>query len=352
MRISASAAEGVLESLRLGIPPRNFGKIFTVGRDAEMLEAERVLSSNNAHSHLIQGNYGEGKSHLLEAIKESALLKGYLVSTVSIDSRGGIRFNRMDQIVAAIARNLTYQGSPSIGIDSIFNKFVSSNDKSTISQLGSHSLRTGVTNWARSSEDSPLRSLVRSIFYDTKRTGYVNWQEHNYRESWRMLNDLDNMANLSGLAGVVVFFDEFEDVIQNLNNRTWQEKAFENFFRFTNPNQFVGKVFFGVTPEFTNKAIYLMRSKYFGNILEAQGQLNNIPKFGLKNITLIDFQLLADRVCEFHAIAYEWDAVGSARKNGLDKQIQLAFNARGMNSTRLIVQHLVEWLDDLNEKMN
>lgn len=351
MKISASEAEGVLESLRLGIPPRSFGKLFTVGRDTEMLEVERILSSTGSHSHLIQGNYGEGKSHLLEAIKENALLKGYLVSSVSIDAKGGIRFNRMDQIVAAIARNLTYQGSATVGIDSVFNKFVSNNQRAAALKLDSYSLRTGVTNWARTSEASPLRSLVRSIFYDTKRTGYVNWQENNYRESWRMLHDLQNLAILSGLAGIAIFFDEFEDVIQNLNNRTWQEKAFENFFRITDPNQYPGKVFFGVTPEFTSKAIYLMRTKYFGNIPEARNQLNAIPKFGLKNITQKDFHLLAERVCEFHSFAYGWNAVGAAREHGLDKEIQLAFNARGTNSTRLIVQHLVEWLDDLYEKI-
>jgi len=350
MKISASAAEGVMESLRLGIPPRNFGKLFTVGRDSEMLEVEKILNSTESHSHLIQGNYGEGKSHLLEAIKESALLKNYLVSSVTIDSRGGVRFNRMDQIVSAVVRNLTFSGSPSFGVDSIFERFVKSNMKPAVNKLNSSSLRMGISNWADSSEGSPRRTYIRSIFYDTKSPGYINWQENNYFESWQLFNDLQNLSLLSGLSGIALFFDEFEDVIQNLNNRIWQQKAFENFFRMTNPKYFNGKIFFGVTPEFSDKSLFLMRNKYFGNVNEAKGQLENLPKFGLKNITLLDFQLLADRVCEFHSIAYQWNAVGIARNSGLDRQIQLAFHARGINSTRLIVQHFVEWLDRLLEE--
>lgn len=346
---STEEAEGVLESLRLGIPPRSFGRHFTVGRDLELDVVEKILDSESAHAHLIQGNYGEGKSHLLETIKEIALLRGYAVASVTIDARNGIRFNRMDQIITAIARNITYLGAGDNGIGCMFEKFISSNDKAAANRLKSYALRMGVSNWARTSAESPLRNIVRDAFYNSKRTGYINWQDHNYSESWRVLSDLNNLALLSGLRGIAIFFDEFEDVIQNLNNRTWQEKAFENFFSFTNPDKHVGKVFFGVTPEFTTKTLYLMRSKYFGNLNETKGQLENIPKFRLKGLTLQDFQTLGDRVCEFHSMAYAWDAIRFARENGLDKQVELAFSARGLNSTRLIIQQMVEWLDAMYE---
>lgn len=346
---SSIEAEGVLESLRLGIPPRSFGRIFTVGRDLELEQVDKILGSESAHAHLIQGNYGEGKSHLLETIKDSAIIEGYAVASVTIDAHNGIRFNRMDQVVTAISRNITFLGAPNNGIGNLFEKFISTHEKNEIWQLTSTSLRMGVNNWARTSPESPLRSIIRDSFYNSRRNGYVNWQEHNYRESWKMLRDLNNLASMSGLRGLAIFFDEFEDVIQNLNNRTWQEKAFENFFGFTDPEVFPGKVFFGVTPEFSTKTLHLMRSKYFGDANEAKKRLENFPKFGLKNLTLKDFQALSDRVCEFHSCAYQWDAIRIARENGLDEQTLFAFKARGINSTRLIVQSMVEWLDSIYE---
>ncbi len=344
------SAEGVLESLRLGLPPSNFGRMFTVGRDVELSEIDRVFGNNDAHARLIQGNYGEGKSHMLEIIGEIAKQKDYLVADVTLDSRNGIRFNRMDQIATSVCRNITFAGAAEPGIGSVFQRFIESNEKSSIYQLTSSSLRLGVSNWANSAPLSPKRNIIRDAFYVPRASGWINWSEKNYSQSWNMLNDLENVAVLSGFKGFVLLFDEFEDVITNLNNRTWQERAFENFFRFTNPEQFVGKVFFGVTPEFSRKTIQLMSSKYFGNINEAKGQLDNIPKFRLKPLTLSDYQILADRVCEFHALAYEWDAIRLAREGGLDKQAELAFHARGMTSTRLIVQSMVDWLDALYEE--
>jgi hypothetical protein len=205
-------AEGVLESLRLGIPPAKHGRRFTVGRDPELLEIDKIFGSNNAHGHLIQGNYGEGKSHMLELIREIAIQRDYLVASVTLDSRNGIRFNRMDQIATAVCRNLTYKGSYETGIGGIFQKFIESNEKNAVYSLTSSSLRMGVSNWAKSTPDSALRSVVRDAFYVPRGSGWINWTENKYSQSWAMLNDLDSLAVLSGLNGIVILFDEFEDV--------------------------------------------------------------------------------------------------------------------------------------------
>jgi hypothetical protein len=343
-------AEGVLESLRLGIPPAQHGRKFTVGRDPELIQLDKILGSNNPHAHLIQGNYGEGKSHMLELIREMSISRDYLVASVTLDSRNGIRFNRMDQIATSICRNLTFKGAYESGIGGIFQKFIESNEKNAVHELTSSSLRMGVSNWSKSTPDSPLRNIVRDAFYVPRASGWINWTENKYSQSWRMLNDLDTLAVMSDLNGIVILFDEFEDVITNLNNRSWQESAYHNFFTFIDPNKFQGKVFFGVTPEFSKKTVSLMATKDFGILSEVRGQLENVPKFRLKSLSLLDFQELADRVCEFHSIAYEWDAIRTARENGLDKQAELAFHSLGQNSTRLIVQQMIDWLDEMFER--
>src|SRR5205814_2101071 len=74
-----------------------------------------------------------------------------------------------------------------------------------------------------------------------------------HRHAWDALADLDLIAKASGLRGMVLLFDEFEDVIQNLNRRDFQESAFMNLFRFFGGSRFPGMAYFAVTPDFVRK---------------------------------------------------------------------------------------------------
>ena len=67
-----------------------------------MLDLEELLATRL----LVQGNSGSGKSHLLRYIRDHALSERYAVSFVTLDAKSGVRFNRMDQIMGAILRNI------------------------------------------------------------------------------------------------------------------------------------------------------------------------------------------------------------------------------------------------------
>ena len=88
----------VIESLRKGIPPDGFVRHFTVGRDFEIRQLTRQFSDPKAGALLLKANYGSGKTHLLKFIREYALENSYAASTVTLDAKGAVRFNRMDQI--------------------------------------------------------------------------------------------------------------------------------------------------------------------------------------------------------------------------------------------------------------
>src|SRR5688572_3634361 len=104
--MTAGEAQKAVESLRKGIPPDGYVRHFTVGRDAEINQLVTRLRSQQKGALLLRANYGSGKSHLLRFTRETALAEGYAVSSVTLDSKSAVRFNKMDQIVGAVWRGL------------------------------------------------------------------------------------------------------------------------------------------------------------------------------------------------------------------------------------------------------
>src|SRR4051794_20860991 len=99
-----------VESLRKGIPPDGHVRHFTVGRESEIDHLAVRLRKQQTGALLLKANYGSGKSHLLRFLRETGLTEGYMVSTVTLDSKSAVRFNKMNQIVGAIWRGLEVPG--------------------------------------------------------------------------------------------------------------------------------------------------------------------------------------------------------------------------------------------------
>ena len=95
-----------------------------------------------------------------------------------------------------------------------------------------------------------LVAELRARFLDTR----PEWQFYvdevflfhsgGHRQSWDALADLHRLAVCSGYRGLVLLVDEFEDVIQNLPRRNYQQVAFHNLFRFFAGERFPGRGLF------------------------------------------------------------------------------------------------------------
>ena len=300
-------AEQLLEKLRMGIPPAGFVEKFTVGRKEEIRWLDDHLINGESYSLLLKANYGAGKTHLLELIREKALQKRFGVSLAVLDAKSGVRFNRMDQMFGAILRNIQIamlDGTPGNLEQTLDFLAEASEIARTDPAAPGHEFWAKVTNnwrWdyseelaspplfvafrAWASSDTPeVRQMVmdwltspgdyksrrkeiyltlveglRRHFRDprSERKFYMEeslvFHPSSYRNCWNALEDIHRMLVASGMAGLAILFDEFEDVLTNLNNITYQEDAFWNLFRFTSGDRFAGKTFFAVTPAFTEK---------------------------------------------------------------------------------------------------
>jgi len=290
---------GIIESLRKGIPPDRFIGHFTVGRDQEIKALQRCLQDSNGTALLLTANYGSGKSHLIRFIREEALAKNYAVSVVTLDANSAVRFNRMDQMLGAISRNIEIPYAPSCKgisclLDLVSKRIRSNREGEFWRQLTNDgkwdfsevldspamfvALRAYITGlsevqdvvedwlynpWQYKTQRKKLYDMLirmlRSYFRDPRSDGrfYADqvfiFDALNYYQSWAALRDLDKLARACGLEGLIILFDEFEDVITNLRNVSHQESAFRNLFLFYSRKQFPGKTFYAVTPGFMNK---------------------------------------------------------------------------------------------------
>lgn len=78
-------ARSVIEAFRLGIVPAQSIREWTVGRSRELETVREWLQDESSGTMVIRGEYGSGKSHLIEYLHASGFELNYAVSLVGID---------------------------------------------------------------------------------------------------------------------------------------------------------------------------------------------------------------------------------------------------------------------------
>jgi hypothetical protein len=141
-----------------------------------------------------------------------------------------------------------------------------------------------------------------------------------------------------------VLFDEFEDVIQNLNNRTWQQSAFWNLFEFFRGTKFPGRTYFAVTPDFVEKCKRELLGR--GVYDFPYDRFDQLPAFELLPIGREDFVDLARRIRAVHGLAFGWSPGYELDDDDLEELATDAFATPSPDRVRKAIQQLVEALDE------
>lgn len=107
--LSPEVAEGIIEELRHGIPPRRYASFYSVGED-DFLDGVRrrhlESASGAGRIRFISGSWGAGKTHFLRLLREKAFDANYLVATVEL-SRDETPFNKFEEVFYRIVRSVT-----------------------------------------------------------------------------------------------------------------------------------------------------------------------------------------------------------------------------------------------------
>jgi hypothetical protein len=387
-------ARSIIESLRIGIPPRGHINQFTVGRRSEIAQLKEKLDSGTPGTMLIKANYGSGKSHLLQYLRENALQSGYVISCITLDSKSAIRFNRMDQIIGAIWRNIEIPSNEGTHGVRPFLDFICDSMEHSKSQnqkfwndltnkghwdfseaLESPSMFIALRAW--NTKNPQAQDLIEDWFYNPKLyaaqrkllyyhlvlglrdqfrdprteyqfyradTGIFNFQNQEYAQSWEMLQDIDLLVRMSGLKGFVILFDEFEDVLTNLSNKNYQQAAFWNLFQFFSGKQFSGGSFFAVTPEFVQKCKSLLMKK--GVYDYDFSRFDSLPAFSMSPLEVQELEELALKIMRVHGTAYAWNPNSHISNAELKAFIKKSANTPVQDRTRKTITDTVAFLDD------
>ncbi|MBI4864284.1 MAG: DUF2791 family P-loop domain-containing protein [Candidatus Riflebacteria bacterium] len=99
----------LLEALRLGVIPGSRVGEYTVGRDGLFDQLRRDLDGLEAAGQfmVILGDYGSGKSHALEWLREEALSRGFLTATAELDDRE-VTWANPKRVYRALVEGLVY----------------------------------------------------------------------------------------------------------------------------------------------------------------------------------------------------------------------------------------------------
>jgi hypothetical protein len=353
--MTARDAERIIGNLRYGIPPLGYLERFTVGRQSEIERLLGHLLQKWESALLIKSNYGSGKSHLLRLLREKALSEGFAVSFVSLDAQNGVNFGKMDSMMGAILRELEMprEGSGK-GLGDTFDFVLAAAERTRASgengqywrdvtdgwkwdyteELASPPLFIGLRAWATGEPEA--REQVLDWFYEpenyrTQRRRLYNqlirnlrnhfrdrrseqqfyddelfaFHTNGFQRCWETLDGLEGLLQAAGLKGLVILFDEFEDVLTNLRSFRQQEDAFWNLFLFLAGKRFSGKTYYAVTPDFADKCKALLMKK--GRSDYDYEQFDRLPMFGMSPLDEKELNELGTRIADAHGCAYNYD---------------------------------------------
>lgn len=226
-----------LEALRLGVVPRVGPELLTVARDRELALIQQDLEEapRQGAARVFLGDYGTGKTHLLELTEHAALARNFVVSRIVLD-REEIPPSHPQRVYRAVCGNLRYPDLSCTGLGPLL-------DRSPLPRPA-HAYFTPVLHyWKALCEDDPWREalqewieghpsqsnheLEQALRQHTRVRGQRLYALKDYRP-WAhlysyLVGGLAWMARQAGYQGLVLLFDEAE--FYALLNSTGKEFA-------------------------------------------------------------------------------------------------------------------------------
>jgi hypothetical protein len=314
----------------------------------------------------ICGSYGQGKSHTISYLNQSALDLGYATSVVQLDARE-IPFHQFSSVYKSIMEGLTLPDGTKFStawknwadknslelLDTMPHRFkmiltamLGKNKQLTAKE---RSLKKHRTYRPKEHESWLNRALMGYDIPVTHLKSVCKYRDvEGYREQslicrgndvyFQMVQTLGKVLKEMGYNGLLLFFDEAESIAQGrLNQRVKSYYLLEQFFQ---TKSFVFPIF-AFTDDFFDKAnseLYKDERAIFPkNYIEAWQNLNILR---LQDFSAHEWDLLLDRLMQLYSQAYQID-LSPQIKQGL----HVLLNKFEVQETRFKLKALVNKLD-------
>jgi hypothetical protein len=213
-------AREIIEALRLGIVSHGQVDEFTFGRDYAITQVKQWLNSAGSEPLIISGEYGVGKTHLLDYVYSSALKRNRAVAMVALDP-GELPLHKPKAIYEAVIRSFKFR-THNGGFREFLREIAAS---PKWHELQEHEYLGTVIEKIRTGEDDEYiyewiegESSYRPKMYNYSTCGNIYCY---------ILSGIGWAAkNILGLDGFLILFDEAESVdsfwhTSYQNNKSW-----------------------------------------------------------------------------------------------------------------------------------
>ncbi|MDQ3396421.1 MAG: DUF2791 family P-loop domain-containing protein, partial [Deinococcota bacterium] len=161
-------ARNLVEALRFGVAPAHYVHELTIGLEGE--RASLIAGLNGAHGQggavrAVIGDYGHGKSHLVELAAQEALARNFLVATASLDLLE-LPPHRSFDIYSSLVQSLRYPDGDERGLAPLLDR--AAGEPRTLQQLAGLSAL----------ESDPLPLTLAALAGSTssrQRKAWQNW---------------------------------------------------------------------------------------------------------------------------------------------------------------------------------
>jgi hypothetical protein len=220
---SRFSARSLIEALRFGIAPSAHVRELTVGLEPE--RASLIAALNEAHAkggavRAVVGEYGYGKSHLVELTAEEALARNFLVATASLDLLE-LPPHRAFDIYASLLTSLRYPDSDERGLGPLLEAA----DRRVLEQIAARAplaldpLQLAVTAFVESRQRKAVQAWLSGgrrvkgmhrLVPPGEKFPSLYKVGHNARQMAYLLSGLSVLARLCHYSGLAVLIDEAE----------------------------------------------------------------------------------------------------------------------------------------------
>ena len=216
-----------IEALRLGVVPLEHAREYTVARESQLAGVEELLESGHG-MRLVWGDYGSGKTHMLDIAEELARSRGYLTARVVLDPVEMPPSHPL-ALYRAIVEGLGHPDEVARGLEPLFRKLLDSPAHTMAGAQHASRFYTPFLHALKSERHTLLdwmRDYVDGCYMDVDegnaRLKRAGWQGQrlltmsDYRTYGRMyvhlVGTVASWARDVGYRGLFLLFDEVEFV--------------------------------------------------------------------------------------------------------------------------------------------
>lgn len=336
----------ILNALRMGVIPNVVLDELVVGRSFEIEEMTHMLngikSEGNSSVKFIKGEYGSGKTFLMDLVKQKAVSEGFVVASIAIT--GGFNFSKFDNLYTEIMSHLEIQSvskNRGTSFEEIFENWIKSIKKEkamntatkdiqeVISILNEYNASFAIVLMtyirAKISNKNELASIAAAWIKGDKNVSHELKKQLNVKGSVDIENAINifrgfiSLLGLIGYSGLIVFVDELELIMNNRSDT--RMKAYANIRYLMDACgmselEKCGFIMAGTDDLFVNeekgfKSYDALNQRIGAVISGSRGEVTNFrqPVIELKALSQSEYLKMAEKIIQVHREHYEYDEI-------------------------------------------